>query len=158
MTTRTTVKRKRGRVPTPLVRARAFFAAIERDPEGRRILGEQGHRIEFDLTDGRPFCVQVRRGRVRIEPRLREPRRFDHPNVVHFRLARRTLERLFEGEILFTDALVPVDPQGQDALLLLDCTLFKWSVLNWVGRLFRAGQTARSPRPARIQSRRASLA
>ena len=158
MTDRTTRKRNPARRPTPLARTGAFFAALERDPEGRRILREQGHRIEFDLTDGRPFSVQVRRGRVSIEPGRLRRRRFDHPNVMHFRLARRTLERLLDGEIRFTDALIPVDPQGQDALLLLDCTLFKWSVLNWVGRLFRAGQTAGSPRPARIQSRRASLA
>lgn len=158
MTTSTSRKRRPARGATPLARTRAFFAALERDLEGRRILGEQGHRIEFDLTDGRPLYVEVRRGRVSIGPGQLARRRFDHPNVVHFRLARRTLERLLDGEILFTEALIPVDSKGRDALLLLDCTLFKWSVLNWVGRLFRAGQTASSPRAARVQSREASVA
>jgi hypothetical protein len=143
--------RKPQRRPTPVARARAFFTAVQRDPEGRRILGEQSHRIELDLTDGRPLHVEVRRGRASVKPGAVLPRRFDRSDIVHFRLSTRTLERLLDGAIRFTDALIPVDPRGRDALLLLECTLFKWSVLNWVGRLIRAGQTARQPRVARIQ-------
>ncbi len=120
--------------------ARLFFERLQQDAEGKKLLREQSQRIEFDLTDEQPFCVEIHKGHVAVKTGQYEPRRFDDPDLIHFQLQRETLLRLLQGEIRFTDALIPVDPQARDSMLLLECTLFKWSVLNWVGRLFRAAQ------------------
>lgn len=121
--------------------ARAFFAALEKDAVGHRVLCEQNHRVEFDLTDDRPFHLEIRGGHVRVRVGRVLPRRFDRPDLTHLELERATLKRLLAGGIRFTDALIPTDPTGQVTLRVLECTLLKWSVLNWLGRLFRAGQT-----------------
>jgi len=121
-------------------RATLFFGRLARDERGRDLLAEQDHRIEFDLSDGTPFFVSVHGGSVTVHEGMVMPRSFDANDVIHFQLQSKTLRRLFDGRIRFTDALVPTGQDGKDAMLLLECTLFKWSVLNWVGRLFRAAQ------------------
>jgi len=120
---------------------RHFFGRLEKDPDGRRLLAEQDHRIEFGLIDGDPFYVAVKNGEVRVKPGSITPRRLDANDVIHFQLRTATLKKLLAGQIRFTDALIPTDPNGKDAMLLLECTLFKWSVLSWVGRMFRRSQT-----------------
>jgi len=121
-------------------RASAFFGVLAKDADGRRLLAEQNHRIEFDLTDDDPFCVQIKNGRVGTRASVTEPQRYDVNDLIHFQLSEVTLARLFDGKIRFTDALIPIRQDGSDAMLLLECTLFKWSVLSWVGRLFRGAQ------------------
>jgi hypothetical protein len=121
-------------------RALAFFSALSKDKDGRRLLTEQDHRIEFNLTDSDPFCVQIKGGRIRTVAGVTKPPRYDVNDLVHFQLSAATLARLFEGRIRFTDALIPTQEDGSDAMLLLECTLFKWSVLSWIGRLFRGAQ------------------
>lgn len=121
-------------------RATTFFGTLTHDKDGRRLLTEQNHRIEFDLTDHEPFRVEIKKGRIRTVPGAVKPRRLDVNDLVHFQLQAATLLRLFDGKIRFTDALIPVREDGGDAMLLLECTLFKWSVLSWVGRLFRGAQ------------------
>lgn len=121
-------------------RAAAFFGALAKDKDGIRLLTEQNHRIEFDLTDNDPFRVEIKNGRIRTVAGVVKPQRLDVNDLVHFQLAAETLARLFDGKIRFTDALIPIRPDGGDAMLLLECTLFKWSVLSWVGRLFRGAQ------------------
>ena len=120
--------------------AAVFFGRLLKDAEGKRLLAEQNHRIEFDLIDGNPFCVMIKNGRIGTTAGAIEPRRYDLNDLIHFRLSAKSLARLLEGEIRFTDALIPIQQEGSDAMLLLECTLFKWSVLSWVGRLFRAAQ------------------
>ena len=129
-------------------RAMAFFGALAKDADGRRLLTEQNHRIEFDLTDKDPFCVQIKNGRVETTAGVIEPQHYDVNDLIHFQLSTATLARLFDGKIRFTDALIPIQQNGSDAMLLLECTLFKWSVLSWVGRLFRGAQLRRSGRQA----------
>ncbi len=121
-------------------RATAFFGTLAKDAEGRRLLSEQNHRIEFDVTDHDPFCVRIKNGRIETLAGPIEPRRFDINDLIHFQLSAATLTQLFDAKIRFTDALIPVEQQGKNAMLLLECTLFKWSVLSWVGRLFRGAQ------------------
>jgi len=121
-------------------RASAFFARLTGDAAGRRLLGEQDHRIEFDLTDGSPFRVHIKRGKSGVKAGATKPEGYDVNDLIHFRLSSATLARLFDGKIRFTDALIPIQQDGSDAMLLLECTLFKWSVLSWVGRMFRGAQ------------------
>ena len=71
----------------------------------------------------------------------------DVNDLIHFQLSTRTLAKLFDGKIRFTDALIPNEQHGDDPMVLLECTLFKWSVLSWVGRLFRGAQV-RNGRPS----------
>ncbi len=118
--------------------ASQFFGALSEDADGRRLLKEQNHRIEFDLTDADPFRVLIKRGQIKTEAGRTE--RYDVNDLIHFQLSQATLSRLFEGKIRFTDALIPTAQDASDAMLLLECTLFKWSVLSWVGRLFRGAQ------------------
>jgi hypothetical protein len=121
----------------------SFFAALEEDAFGKQILAEQNHRIEFDLTDGKPFYIEILHHRVVMKSGSCQPKRYDSPDLIHFQLKAATLRHLLAGEIRFTDALIPTDPKGRHQIVLLECGLFKWSVLNWVGRLFRAGQLPR---------------
>jgi hypothetical protein len=121
-------------------RAHSFFSNLRRSERGRKLLSEQNHRIEFDLRESGPFHVRIWNGRVSVRQGAAVPRRFNLPDLIHFELSWKTLELLLEGKIRFTDALIPSDPQGANSMLLLECTLFKWSVLNWVGRLFREAQ------------------
>lgn len=119
----------------------AFFSALQQDETGRKLLAEQDHRIEFDLVDGRPFHMAIQKGQIAAFDGKIMPRRFDLDDAIHFELQTATLQRLLNREIRFTDALVPADPDGKNAMILRECTLFKWSVLNWVGRMFRGAQT-----------------
>jgi hypothetical protein len=128
--------------------AAAFLGSLAEDAEGRKLLAEQNHRIEFDLTDGDPFYADVKNGSVTIRPGAIQPRRFDAEDTIHFQLQTATLNRLLQGKIRFTDALIPINPDGRDAMLLLECTLFKWSVLSWVGRMFRGAQLRSDRQPA----------
>ncbi len=121
-------------------RAASFFGVLGKDKDGIRLLTEQNHRIEFDLTDNDPFRVEIKNGKIRTVPGVVQPQRLDVNDLIHFQLQAATLGRLFDGKIRFTDALIPIRPDGGDAMLLLECTLFKWSVLSWVGRLFRGAQ------------------
>jgi hypothetical protein len=120
--------------------ASLFFGRLEKSEHGRELLKEQDHRIVFEIENGRSFHVDVASGKIKVHDGAVEPRRYDADDVIHFRLSSSTLEKLFGGTIRFTDALIPTDPEGRDAMLLLECTLFKWSVLSWVGRLFRTAQ------------------
>jgi len=132
---------RKGRDKAPIQKqARLFFARLQGDSAGKNILYEQNHRIEFDLEDGHTFYVEILRGKVKVRAGSYHPRCFNSPDLIHFQLKMETLVRMFSGKIRFTDALIPADPNGHDRMLLLECGLFKWSVLNWVGRLFRAGQ------------------
>lgn len=117
-----------------------FFRRLERSERGRELLVENRHRIEFDLTDDGPFWVEITNGNLAIHHGCVEPQVFDNPEVIHFRMSASTLRKLLRAEIRFTDGLIPTDRQGKDAILLLECTLFKWSVLSWVGRMFRTAQ------------------
>ena len=117
-----------------------FFGRLERSERGRELLVENRHRIEFDLIDDVPFWVEITNGTLAIRRGYVEPRVFDNPEVIHFRMSASTLRKLLRAEIRFTDGLIPTDPQGKDAILLLECTLFKWSVLSWIGRMFRTAQ------------------
>ncbi len=128
------------RLTALLQEADEFFGSLESDSRGQVLLREQDHCIEFDLSDGEAFRVEIRQGKVDLRAGPNQPQRFDDPDLIHFALASRTLQRLMRGEIRFTDALIPTDPDGADAMLLLECTLFKWGVLSWVGRLSRAAQ------------------
>jgi len=121
-------------------RASAFFGVLAKDEIGRRLLAEQNHRIEFDLTDASPFRVHIKDGRIATVSGSVRPERLDLDDLIHFQLSKATLAKLFDGEIRFTDALIPIRQDGRDAMLLKECTLFKWSVLSWVGRLFRGAQ------------------
>jgi hypothetical protein len=121
-------------------RAHSFFSNLRRSERGRKLLSEQNHRIEFDIEGAEPFHVWILNGKVLVRQGGVVPHRFDLPDLIHFELSWKTLELLFEGKIRFTDALIPTDPKGANPMLLLECTLFKWSVLNWVGRLFREAQ------------------
>ena len=125
--------------------AHAFFASLLTDKKGRRLLTEQDHSIEFDIEDGQPFRVCFTGGRIQLKTGIRRPRRYDINDLIHFQLRAATLAKLFKGKIRFTDSLIPT-VDGKDRILLLECTLFKWSVLSWVGRLFREAQlrTSRS--------------
>jgi len=141
MPARRPVAKKRSSSPIVLQdRATAFFGILAKDANGRRLLTEQNHRIEFDLTDADPFRVQIKNGRIKTAAGVIEPQRYDVNDVIHFQLSEATLARLFDGKIRFTDALIPIQQDGTDSMLLLECTLFKWSVLSWVGRLFRGAQ------------------
>ena len=120
--------------------AAAFFGSLEKDEGGRKLLAEQDHRIEFDLLDGDPFYVEVKSGNILVHEDIVTPRCYDCNDVIHFQLQSRTLRRLFDGQIRFTDALIPTNQDAEDAMILLECTLFKWSVLNWAGRMFRGAQ------------------
>lgn len=120
--------------------ASAFFGVLAKDENGRRLLTEQNHRIEFDLTDAPPFRVHIKEGRITTVPGAVSPERLDLDDLIHFQLSKATLARLFDGKIRFTDVLIPIQQDGRDAMLLKECTLFKWSVLSWVGRLFRGAQ------------------
>ena len=91
--------------------------------------------------------MEIKKGRIRTVPGAVKPRRLDVNDLVHFQLQSATLLRLFDGKIRFTDALIPVREDGGDAMLLLECTLFKWSVLSWVGRLFRGAQVLEPGEP-----------
>lgn len=122
-------------------RAGAFFGTLQQDENGRKLLAEQDHRIEFDLLDNRPFHLSVQGGEVAVHDETIKSQRYDCDDVIHFQLRTATLQRLLDGQIRFTDALVPSNPDGNDAMILLECTLLKWSVLNWVGRMFRVAQT-----------------
>lgn len=119
--------------------AAIFFGSLAGDTVGRRLLTEQNHCVEFDLQDGETFRVLVNRGKVQVKPGGAEPRCYDINDLIHFQLRSETLSHLFAGKIRFTDSLIPTG-HGADAMLLLECTLFKWSVLSWVGRLFRGAQ------------------
>ncbi len=121
-------------------RASAFFARLAGDPDGRKLLREQDHRIEFDLMDSDPFRVHIKRGKSGVTTSSTKPEGYDVNDLIHFRLSSATLTRLFDGKIRFTDALIPIQQDGSDAMLLLECTLFKWSVLSWIGRMFRGAQ------------------
>jgi hypothetical protein len=121
-------------------RASVFFARLAGDADGRRLLREQDHRIEFDLTDSDPFRVHIKRGKSGVTTDVAKPEGYDVNDLIHFRLSSATLARLFDGKIRFTDALIPIQQDGSDAMLLLECTLFKWSVLSWIGRMFRGAQ------------------
>lgn len=141
MPARRAAAKKRSSSPKHLQdRASAFFGVLAKDANGRRLLKEQNHRIEFDLTDADPFRVQIKNGRIETTIDVNGPRRYDVNDLIHFQLSEGTLARLFDGKIRFTDALIPIQQDGRDAMLLLECTLFKWSVLSWVGRLFRGAQ------------------
>jgi hypothetical protein len=119
--------------------AAIFFGSLAGDADGRRLLAEQDHCVEFDLKGGEAFRVQVKRGKIQVKPGTAKPQRYDVNDLIHFQLRAETLARLFAGKIRFTDSLIPTG-DGSDAMLLLECTLFKWSVLSWVGRLFRGAQ------------------
>jgi hypothetical protein len=118
---------------------RTFFERLSSDDQGRKLLSELDHSIEFCLIDWVPFCLRVEKGRV-LESGITTPQRLDVEDVIHFQLSSATLRRLLAAEIRFTDALIPTDPDANDVMLLLECTLFKWSVLSWVGRMFRGAQ------------------
>ena len=121
-------------------RASAFFARLAGDADGRKLLREQDHRIVFELTDSNPFRVHIKRGKSGVTTGAKKAEGYDVNDLIHFRLSSATLARLFDGKIRFTDALIPIQQDGSDAMLLLECTLFKWSVLSWVGRVFRGAQ------------------
>ncbi len=121
--------------------AAVFFGSLEKDESGRKLLAEQDHCIEFDLLDGNSFYVAVKSGNIMVHDGIVRPRSYDSNDVIHFQLQSSTLRRLFGGKIRFTDALTPTNQDANDAMILLECTLFKWSVLNWVGRMFRGAQT-----------------
>jgi len=124
--------------------AASFFGNLERDGYGRKLLNEQNHRIEFDLLDGRPFHVEIRDGYLAVHDAIVTPSRYDCDDVIHFQIHSETLQKLFDGKIRFTDAFVPTDQDGNDSIILMECTLFKWSVLSWVGRIFRSAQILKS--------------
>ncbi len=140
MPARRKVPKKRSSPSALQQRAGAFFGGLADDEHGRRLLTEQNHRIEFDLTDADPFRVHIKNGKIATARGSIEPPRYDVEDLIHFELSKATLARLFEGKIRFTDALIPIRQDGSDAMLLKECTLFKWSVLSWVGRLFRGAQ------------------
>ena len=102
---------------------------------GEQLLTEQNHRIHFEITDGKPFRVEVKDGKSGVKTGDLKPAGLDVNDLIHFQLSSATLSRLFDGKIRFTDALIPIRQDGSDAMLLLECTLFKWSVLSWVGRI-----------------------
>src|SRR5215472_14771306 len=91
-----------------------FFGRLERSERGRELLVENRHRIEFDLTDDGPFWVEITNGTLAIRRGYIEPRVFDNPEVIHFRMSASTLRKLLRAEIRFTDGLIPTDPQGKD--------------------------------------------
>lgn len=121
-------------------RASVFFARLAGDADGRKLLREQDHRIVFELTDSNPFSVHVKHGKSGVTTVATKVEGYDVNDLIHFRLSSATLARLFDGKIRFTDALIPIQQDGGDAMLLAECTLFKWSVLSWVGRMFRGAQ------------------
>lgn len=124
-------------------RASAFFGSLVKDEYGRKLLREQNHRIHFEITDGKPFRVQVKDGKSGVKTGDLKPEGYDVNDLIHFQISSATLSRLFDGKIRFTDALIPIQQDGSDAMLLLECTLFKWSVLSWIGRMFRTAQLLR---------------
>jgi hypothetical protein len=140
MPARRTAPKKRSSPVALQNQASAFFGVLAKDENGRRLLTEQNHRIEFDLTDAEPFRVHIKDGRIATAAGSVKPERYDVDDLIHFQLSKATLARLFDGKIRFTDALIPIQQDGSDAMLLKECTLFKWSVLSWVGRLFRGAQ------------------
>jgi hypothetical protein len=118
-----------------------FFRRLEQTDRGRKLLAENLHQIEFDVADDSAFWLEIRNGQLLVHVGHVEPRQFDNPGLIHFRLTASTLRKLLRGEIRFTDGLIPTGPDGEDSILLLECTLFKWSILSWVGRMIRTAQT-----------------
>lgn len=128
--------------PRASVRSEAekFFRRLEADAPGRKLLSEIDQILEFRLSSKSSFRLAIEKGRASTLAGVGKPERFDLEDVIHFELDDDTLQKLMRGKIRFTDALIPTDPDGKDTILLLDCTLFKWSVLSWVGRVFRQAQ------------------
>ena len=57
--------------------AATFFGSLAEDADGRRLLSEQNHRIEFDLTDQQDaFSVEIKSGRIRTRKGVIGPRRY----------------------------------------------------------------------------------
>jgi hypothetical protein len=123
-------------------RARSFFRGLTTTDRGKQLLREQNHTIEFDLPGADVFHLRVREGALAVLEGPAQPHRFDLPDVIHLELSKKTLELILLGKLGFIDAFIPSDPTGTRAIKLLECTLFKWSVLNWLGRLFREAQAA----------------
>jgi hypothetical protein len=121
-------------------RARSFFRGLTTTERGKQLLREQNHCIEFDLPGAEVFQVRIHEGAVSVLKGRAQLDRFDLPGLIHLELSKKTLELILLGELGFIDALIPSDPAGTHAIKLLECTLFKWSVLNWLGRLFREAQ------------------
>jgi hypothetical protein len=126
-----------------------FFARLAEDESGRKLLSELNQSVEFRLPGKSAFRLVVADGRISSQSGVPKQESFDREDVIHFHLAVATLRRLIRGKGRFTDALIPTDPDGKNKIILLDCTLFKWSVLSWVGRLFRQAQLRASSGGAR---------
>ena len=84
MPARRKVPKKRSSPSALQQRAGAFFGGLADDEHGRRLLTEQNHRIEFDLTDADPFRVHIKNGKIATARGSIEPPRYDVEDLIHF--------------------------------------------------------------------------
>ena len=120
-------------------KARRFFEGLNHLGAARPILRELDQKVQFLLEEGEPFFLEVSGGVLSLREGRVEPDLKDSLQITRFQTDQETLERLFSRKIRYSDALIPSGP-GMGRLRLIEKWMFKKQVVNWLGRLVRAGQ------------------
>ena len=117
-----------------------FFAGLQGDPVAQPILDKLEQNIQFRLRDGIPIYIDfsggkaaVKQGEVRVEGG------FDK-YVTRFDTDGQTLLDIFQGRLLFADAIIPTKFNWDGGIKMVENWFLKWRVMTLFGMLLRMGQ------------------
>ena len=114
---------------------------MRQKPEGCRLLREHDQVIIFELTDGQPLVLTIRRGQINIQTGEIDNAAPNSREITRLRTSAATLASIFNGQNRFSDALIPTQ-KNLEPIYMVENWLFKMAIINWLGRLIRTAQLA----------------
>lgn len=121
------------------VSAYNFFDSLNEREDMQELLSGLDQTIRFIVEDGESLELEVVKGRLSVRDGIGDFEAKDHVDYTHFRTNEETIRRLLTGDIRYSDAVIPSGPDMGE-LRLVEKWMFKKSVINWLGQVFRMGQ------------------
>ena len=113
---------------------KAFFGKLEQFPEGKKELGFIVHTLQFKMTDGAPFYVEIKDGHADV----REGE-LPNPNPEKVTTIESDTQTLYD---VMTGRLKPFRTFLTQRWVI-DRRLAKFVIHSWIYRMFRIGQEIR---------------
>ncbi len=116
--------------------AKNFFNKLHSSTEGLAELKRLDTVVQFNLRDGDPFYVQVKKGKIAVKEG-------NGPGeaALHFLSDTQTLLNLFQGKVKYSDMFTGYGPMELRKLTATDLQC-GWGgpMASFIGKLFRIGQ------------------